>query len=278
MKLTRKQRKKLRRLLALACIPILALVFFSGWKIYSILHGYKAAERRYDNLAGAVAAASELSPDALPSVQAPAAEAPEEETPQVTDAPAERSPVTVDFDALRSYGGKVVGWLYLPGTVINYPVAQAMDNEYYLDRFLDGNFISGGTLFADCACPSDFSGKNTIIYGHNMKDGSMFAHIADYAVDGFYEEHPVMYLNTPAQNYRVDLFSGFTTHSLSFVYQTAFATDEDYAAFLRALYASSEIDCGVTVTPEDRIVTLSTCAYSSEDARFVVCGKLTPIA
>ena len=268
--------KVLRPLLAALCILFLALVAFSGWKVYSILHGYKEAERRYDGLAGSVVSSPAIgearpSPAVLPPEDNFSQEQPESTPPQ------EYSPVTVDFDALSRYGGRVVGWIYLPETVINYPVAQASDNEYYLRLFLDGKYIYGGTLFADYACPSDFSGQNTIVYGHNMKDGSMFALIDDYGDQSFFDQHPVMYLNTPTQDYRVDIFSCFTTDPESFVYQIAFASDGDYAAFLRALLDSSEVDCGVEPTTDDRIVTLSTCTYSGEDVRFVVCGKLSEI-
>ncbi len=272
MKRSRSLKRKKQTLLAAMCILFLILVLLSGWKVYSILHGYKTAERRYDSLAGTVV--GEQADGA--ELNASGAAAPEEQ-PQPDAQPQERSPVTVDFEALRVYGGVVIGWINLPNTVINYPVAQAADNEYYLDRFLDGSHISGGTLFADFICPSDFSGKNTIIYGHNMKDGSMFALVDDYADQSFYEQHPVMYLNTPTQNYRVDIFSGFTTDPESFVYTTVFASAEDFAAFLTRLYAASEISCDVPLSADDRIITLSTCAYTGEDVRFVVCGKLTEI-
>ena len=274
-KKTRRMKRNQRILLAAACAAFLLLVCFSGWKVYSIAHGYKAAEKRYDSLAGSVVAA------AAPTPGGTAAAAPEplpaEGNETAEDQPQEVSPISVDFESLRAYGGEVIGWICLPHTAINYPVAQARDNAYYLDRFLDGSPISGGTLFADCVCPSDFSGKNTVIYGHNMKDGSMFALIDDYGAQSFYDQHPVMYLNTPTQNYRVDIFSCFTTDPLSFVYQTFFASNEDYDAHLRALLTSSEVDCGVSVSSDDRIVTLSTCTYTGDDLRFVVCGKLTEI-
>ena len=272
-------KKSLRSLLAVLCIVLFLLVCFSGWKIYSIMHAYKTAERRYDSLAGSVVAAAVPGTDetAAASSAAPASEDGTQAGAQDLPSVQELSPVSVDFDELRRIGGDVVAWICLPHTAINYPVAQGRDNEFYLTRFLDGSQISGGTLFADYLCPSDFSGKNTIIYGHNMKDGSMFALIDDYGEQSFYDQHPVMYLNTPTQNYRVDIFSGFTTDPESFVYATAFASAEDFAAHLRALYASSEIDCGVSVSPDDRIVTLSTCTYSGEDVRFVVCGKLSAI-
>lgn len=270
--------RKLRPLLAALCVLFLILVFFSGWKVFSILHGYKDAERRYDSLAGAVVAAPSSSEE---TVLSPAASLEEGEKPDAQpteqDSPQEVSPVSVDFDVLNQLGGRVIAWIHLPHTIINYPVAQSADNEYYLERFLDGSSISGGTLFADCACPSDLSGQNTIIYGHNMKDGSMFALIDDYANQTFYEEHPVMYLNTPSKNYRIDIFSCFTTDPESFVYTPAFASTEDYAAFLQRLKDSSEINCGIEPSSDGKTVTLSTCTYTGDDLRFVVCGMLTEI-
>lgn len=270
-----------RVLLAALGILLVSLFLFSGWKVYTILHGYKAAERRYDSLADQMVSAP--APAAEPSVSEAlsvpeASEAPQTEARDPQDVVWEEySPVAVDFNELRRLSGDVIGWIYLPDTVINYPIAQGADNDFYLTRFLDGTVTAGGTLFADCVCPSDFSGLNTIIYGHNMKNGSMFALIDDYAEQDFFEAHPVMYLNTPSQNYKVEIFSGFTTDPESFVYTSAFASDEDYESFLRALLSSSEIDCRTEVGSSDHIVTLSTCTYTAEDVRFVLCGKLTPI-
>ncbi|MBR0207918.1 MAG: class B sortase [Oscillospiraceae bacterium] len=276
----RRIKKKLRALLPVFCVVLFLIVCFSGWKVYSIQHAYKTAERRYDSLAGSVVAAAPGESGAAAAASAPSpSDGNETSGQQPQDAAPERevSPVTIDFDSLRAIGGDVIGWICLPHTAINYPVAQARDNEYYLDRFIDGTTSSGGTLFADCVCPSDFSGKNTIIYGHNMKDGSMFALIDDYADQSFYDQYPVMYINTPTKNYRVDIFSCFTTDPVSYVYRAAFASNDDFAAHLRSLLADSEVSCQTAVAPEDRIVTLSTCTYTGEDVRFVVCGKLTEI-
>ena len=267
-----KRRRKQRRLLLALCFVLIALFLFSGWKVYSILHGYRTAERRYNALSeDVVAMPTSLAP--LPSASNEGEKTDEGEIAP----PRERSPVTVDFDVLRMLCSDVVGWLYLPDTVLSYPVVQGPDNSYYLNRFLDGTPNVGGTLFADSLAPSDFSGLNTVIYGHNMRDGSMFAVVDDYAEQGFYDAHPVLYLNTPTQNYRLAVFSGFTTDPDSFVYTSAFASDDDYAAFLTALLASSEIRCDCPLSVSDRVVTLSTCTYSAEDVRFVLCAKLVEI-
>ena len=161
--------KRIGRVLFAALVILLLTVFlYSAWNIYSIWHEYKKAERHYDSLSETVVAASVPRPSASPAVVAP---------PEKEEAPAPRwsefSPVSVDFDELTALCADMVGWLYLPDTVINYPVVQGTDNDYYLNRFYDGKPNVGGTLFVDYVCPGDFSGANTIIYGHNMKNGSM---------------------------------------------------------------------------------------------------------
>ena len=260
----------LRAFLWAVCLLLVTLFLYSGWNVFSILRGYKVAAQRYGALSDSVVS-SPSAPVPTPQPEPTQTAAQEEEPPR------ERSPVSVDFSELSRLSGDVVGWLYLPDTVINYPLVQGSDNAYYLDRFLDGRVSSGGTLFVDFVCPADFSGRNTLIYGHNMKDGSMFALVDDYADKSFYEAHPVLYLNTPTQNYRIDIFSAFTTDPESFVYTTEFADESDYYNFLSALLSSSEIRCHSSVSLQDRVVTLSTCTYSGEDLRFVVCGKLIEI-
>ena len=116
-----------------------------------------------------------------------------------------------------------------------------------------------------------------MIYGHHMNDGSMFASICNYGKQEYYDAHPVMYLNTPTQNYRVELFTGFITSADSSVYTFFFNSDAEYGAFLEKMKGFSDFDCDVEVGPEDRIITLSTCTYEYDNARYVVMGKLVPI-
>ena len=205
-------KKILRVLLGALAFVLITLILYSLWQIYSIRQGYEESARRYDDLSLAVVASPQPTA-ASPAESRPAGIAPSSPPPEEGEAPeeAETSPVSVDFEALRQLGGDVIGWICLPDTVINYPVVQGRDNSYYLDHFPDGTSSVGGSIFADCACPSDFSGQNTILYGHNMRDGSMFALIDDYIDPAFCEAHPFFYLNTPTQNYRVDIFAGFTT-------------------------------------------------------------------
>lgn len=189
--------------------------------------------------------------------------------------PEESAPISVDFEALIQENADIIGWLYCENTPINYPVVQADDNDYYLRRDLHGNYLKNGTLFVDYRCPAVGTGQNYIIYGHNMKNASMFGTLINYNRQAYYEEHPVLYYLTPNGDYRIDLFSGFTANANSDIYRTEIGDSAEFEAFLQALTAKSTFASNVTVSGDDHIVMLSTCSYEFNDARYVVFGKLT---
>ena len=259
-------KKQTRILLIVLCVVFLCVFAFSGYKLYSIIHEYKVAERMYNGLSGTYVSQTDKN-----AVNTPQTQSKEEDIPQ------EISPISVDFDALMSQSQDVVGWLYCADTVINYPVVQGEDNFQYLYRFIDGTYNGCGSLFLDCTCYGDFSGRNTVLYGHHMNDGSMLASICNYGKQEYYDAHPVLYLNTPTQNYRIDVFSGFITAADSAAYTMEFASDAEYAAYLERMKGFSDFDCDVEVGVEDRMITLSTCTYEYDNARYVLMGKLVPI-
>lgn len=192
------------------------------------------------------------------------------------------SPVHVNFDALRqSMNGEICGWIWCPDTVIDYPVAQHSDNIYYLTHSANMTDSSSGAIFMDASNFSDFSDRNTILHGHHMGDGSMFASLKYwYRDENYISEHPVMYLNTAANgNYRIDLFAGFETVVSSRAYEFEFYGKESIDSWISWVLLNNQIPNPphVEVSSEDRFITLSTCAYSSEDARTVLIGKLVPL-
>lgn len=182
-------------------------------------------------------------------------------------------PEAIDFDSLHEISRDAIAWIYVPGVEINDVVAQAKDNDYYLHRLLDGTKASGGTLFVDFRNSADLSDWNTVIYGHNMKNGTMFAFLLDYGNPDYYEEHPVIYLYTPGKRYKIELIAGYTTSVDDPVY-SAPATKESRNAILDHAHKVSTFISDVTVGDGDRLVTLSTCSYAYDDARYVVIGKL----
>lgn len=152
-------------------------------------------------------------------------------------------------------------------------IAQAKDNDYYLRRLLDGTEASGGTLFMDFRNNKDLSDWNTVIYGHNMKNGTMFATLLDYRRPGYYDKHPVMYLYTLEQRYKIELIAGYTTSVNDLIYSIP-ATKESRDEILDHARMVSSFISDVTVEDGDRLVTLSTCSYVYDDARYVVIGRI----
>ena len=188
--------------------------------------------------------------------------------------PTERAPICVDFDALLAANQDVVAWLYSPDTPINYPVAQAEDNAYYLHRLPDGRRNSAGTLFMDYRNAGDLTDWNSVIYGHNMNNDSMFGTLTDYSSQAYFEAHPKLYLLTPEKDYVIRVVAGFTVPADAELY-TAFNPDEAEKTRLTENWlAASNFVSDTIPTAEDHLITLSTCAYQFEDARYVLVGVL----
>ena len=143
--------------------------------------------------------------------------------------------------------------------------------EYYLYRDIDGSSNKNGTVFLDWRCSSTFTSQNNLVYGHNMKTGRMFAPIVKYRDQSFYDAHPYMYLYTPNQLYKVNLFAGMVTPGDSTVYNYSLTSD-----YIKECISSSTFKSSVG-TPTGNILTLSTCAYDYDNARYVVMGELVPI-
>ena len=153
--------KTVKILLVILCIVCLGVFLFSGYKLFSKLSEYKAAQKSYEKMS-----------EQYVTAETPAATTSPVSEADTSDEEKETSPITVDFTQLLATNEDVCGWLYSKDTVINYPVAQGEDNNEYLHHLLDGTYNSSGTLFLDCECGPEFSGANSIIYGHNMKDGA----------------------------------------------------------------------------------------------------------
>ena len=180
----------------------------------------------------------------------------------------------VDFESLRKLNGNVVGWIYGPGTKINYPVVQGEDNDYYLNHMFDGKENKCGSIFMDSLNEADFSNTNSIIHGHHMRNGSMFADLTGYSSQDYYDTHPILWLTTPDKSYKVELFAGFVTDPDSDVWQIEFAGREEYRSWLDRMMERSAFQSDVKPGEDDRILTLATCSYEHSDARFVALGIL----
>ena len=259
-------KKSVRTALICLCVIFLGVFAFSAYKIVSTLQGYKEAEETYTNIAQEhVTIIASPTPVPVEEVKGDGID------PEV-------SPIgNVDFEGLRAKSTDYAAWIYSPNTVINYPIVYTDNNFYYLDHIPVEQYNSAGTLFIDCKCAADFSDQNTLIYGHNMNDGSMFASLREYASQEYYDAHPVIYISTPDFNYRLDLIAGFLTEPTSFAYANNFDEPEQFMAYIESIQSMSTFKSDVEVTEEDKVVSLSTCTYEINDGRYVVVGKLTQI-
>ena len=188
---------------------------------------------------------------------------------------------SVDFDALMESGPDIIGWLTLPDTAINYPVTQTDDNDYYLRHLYDGTENKTGCLFADYENAADFSDRSTIVYGHNMRDGSMFATLNEYDSQEYFDAHPQMYLVTPEGGFVCEIFAAFAAKpaeagSDTSPWRLEWKDDGAYTTWLNAMQERSVVETGVTVTSSDKVLTLSTCTPGGT-GRFIVMGKLTEV-
>jgi len=184
-------------------------------------------------------------------------------------------PKGIDWDALWEINEDTIGWLYSPNTPIDYPVMRADDYTFYLSRLPDRSFNANGSLFLDYNHNPDFSSSISVIYGHHMRSGSMFGTLENYRSQSFFDDHPVMYLYTPEQNFRIDLMYGFVVaehqwRARAFMFYPNLPSLREYAA------ENTTFNSDVIFEEGDRMIALSTCSYDFDGARYVVLGIRRP--
>lgn len=244
----RKPRKARRKNMILNVILVAAIVVFcvSAFKLLQIGKGYKDGQSEYEKVRDVAIKNAD-----------------------------DKEKFRVDFDELMKINDDTVGWIrfYKEPSQINYPVVQGEDNDLYLHKTFSANENTLGAIFVDAAASSDFTDKNTIIYGHRMKDGSMFRKLEEYKDKDFWKENPYFYIYTPdGKEITYKIYSVGQVLDTSDTYLTSFAGEEDYQKFLDMTMKEADYDTGVKVTTDDTIVTLSTCTAASDENRFVVRG------
>ena len=172
----------------------------------------------------------------------------------------------------------VVGWITVPGTRIDQPIAQAEDNDFYLHNGFDGNYnYEVGCPFLDYRCEADFSGFSSVVYGHHLKKGRMFSDIALFAQKSQMEKCPVGYLTAPDGRHTVRFFAYLNVPSNAPAYHTVFVTDAERADFLDYIFSEARYTFGrsrAETGTDVRLLLLSTCTYEFENARGVLVGLI----
>lgn len=182
----------------------------------------------------------------------------------------------MDFSYLRTVNEDVVAWITAEGLPLDLPVVQGEDNDFYLTHRFDREPNRLGTLFVDMHNKPDFSDKNTVIYGHNMNDGSMFASLVNYKSQDFYNDFPTLDLFTPQGDYTIEIFAGQLADGNDPFIQFDFKDDMDFMTYITYLKVISTFESPVEVSTEDQIITLSTCTEEFDNARYVLYGRLVP--
>ena len=215
------------------------------------------------------AAIHTASPSAAPTAS-PRPEIPDDETLRRT----------VDFSLLQEESNAdIYAWITIPDTQIDYPVLQhSSDDTYYLNHNLDGSKGYPGCIYSERENALDFSDFNTVLYGHNMKNGSMFHELHNYEDESFLPEHPYVYIYTPERVLRYQIFAAYRYDDRHLLYSFDYATEEGRNGYLSEIWGirdiSAVLDDQVEVTAADHILTLSTCVGSQAEKRYLVQAVL----
>lgn len=183
----------------------------------------------------------------------------------------------LNFEYISKVNDDIIGWIVNPGTILNYPIVQTDNNNTYLYTSFEGKRNNHGCIFMDYNNEPDFSDTNTLIYGHHMKSGAMFASLCEYQNQDYYNEHPILFLYTPDKIYKLEVFSAYIDEPTGIYTNLNFKDESDISSFYDKLKHKSMISTDVELTTSDNIVSLQTCTYEFEDARFIVHAKLVPV-
>ena len=263
--MNRATKKGIMRILTLLC---LAVFLFSAWKLVGIFQEYREAEQLYND------AANEFT--TLNSDQ-------DKEHAVPVPTMREQAPVEVDFSKLLKINDDIIGWIYMEDTVVNYPLLQGENNLYYLDKTLYKKYLASGSIYLDCDNEPDFSDAHSIIFGHNMKNHTMFGDLSDLRDEDYLKEHPyVDLILTDGTWMRYEICSVYRAHVEDGTFRAPLNKAKNFKPFMeliteKNMHADSELDLPV-VQEEDKVLTLSTCTEDSADLeRFVVHAVLVSV-
>lgn len=166
------------------------------------------------------------------------------------------------------------GWIKIDNTNINYPIVQGKDNSFYLDKDINKNYLSSGSIFMNYL-NHGFNDENTVLFGHHMRNKTMFAQLKKYKEKEFFygnNDIEIEVENDKVLKYKV--FSAYVTDAKDNYIKTNFDDKAQYKEFLEDIKNKSQYKSDIDVNENDKIITLSTCSYEFNDARMVVHGKL----
>lgn len=229
-------KKVINNLLLIFCVLIFCI---SAWKLYGYYRSYKEAKDTYNKIR-------------------------EENVKEGS-----KNERRIDFDKLRSQNKDVVGWIYIKGTSIDYPIVQGKDNEEYLHQDFNKKKSSSGTIFLDKGCNKKFTSDNNIIYGHHMKNGTMFAKLLKFREKSFLKKHNTITLYTPDRTLHLRVISAYAAKAQDSIPVT-FTNEKQKTAYIKKIQRMSEQSIKTSKKKYGHIYTFVTCSYEKEDNRTYV--------
>lgn len=255
---------------------ILLFVFAVGFLTVSVvmavrIHSQKAAGAYLENL-------SQMTTEKITETEGTESE---EQQENAIAAPGIEIPQkNIDFAMLQEENPDVYAWVYVPGTKVDYPVLQhPSDDSYYLNHNMDGSKGYPACIYSELLNARDFTDPNTVLYGHNMDDDSMFGSLHDFEDFDVFEGDHYIYIYTPETVYVYQIFAAYEYPAIHLLYNFDLQDREVFEEYLNQIFASrgrvANIRQDITVDGDDRIITLSTCTTDHEDSlRFLVQGVL----
>ena len=256
-KQTKKANSRLRKVGSqLITIVCLAVFIYSAYALYSSFMDY------YQNR------------QVLAEAQEIFYEIPNEEEKELDEL--KEGEIRLQFQELQGVNADIVGWISIEDTQLNYPILQSTNNNDYLNRNYKGENSMAGSVFMDYRIDITSYSPNTILYGHRMKDGSMFDGLKKFLDQDFFDNHKVVKFDTLYESYDAEIFSVYQTTTDFDYIQTDFTSEEDYELLLHEIQEKSEYPTDTVLNAEDQIITLSTCDYklNPNTGRLVVHAKL----
>ncbi len=285
----RNQKKKGNSIFPVLILLCLAVMGFSLYKIITISAEYRQGEKEYAVLQSYT---TERNQEKKPAEQPnrrkqeengsgetaePVSgneEAEEAAVPEENFAEEGIAPIGVDFQQLKAINPDLVCWLYIPVLELSYPVVQGADNDFYLHRTFEGSENFAGSLFVDAEIAHPFEDPHTIIYGHSMKNQTMFGKLKLLLQDDLLQQNPVFWILTENGEQAYQIISVSSTEAGSSVYTIFEYADEAFAGYMNRLFEQAGISSEELpgAAEECRLVTLSTCAAAEGTERLVVQG------
>ena len=276
----KKKKSPVFLIIIIACIAVMA---FAAYNLIRLQLEYKEGRDEYEGLqqyatvktAGETAARDADGEKASGKESASGDAGAEEETAPIV--PHMKCPIEVDFAPLKEINRDVIGWIYVGAVDVSYPVVQGKDNDYYLHRTFMNTENFAGSIFMESANKPDFSDPNTILYGHNMKDQSMFAKLRLLTDEEKYKNDPYIWILTPEHTYRYRMFS---LHRVSYdgpVYTLFSGPSKLVTDYISECAADSLVPLDISDANEkSRLITLSTCT-AADTERYAAQGILDQI-